>query len=55
VLSRPPASLVELIWLTGLARILPCDGSGLQPRRQAEAREEPRGVEEEGDPGDSAV
>jgi hypothetical protein len=40
----------ELLELCGLAEVL-----GVQPRRQAEEREEPRGVEEEGDLGDATL
>ena len=42
--------LRQLIALMGLSEIMPCvAGSGLEAGRQAEEREEPGGVEEEGD------
>jgi hypothetical protein len=52
--------LEELVIFAGLIEVLPClpDGtrraadSGLQPWRQSEHREEPRGVQEERDPCD---
>jgi ABC-type transporter Mla MlaB component len=52
-LSHAGSELRELVALAGLDTVLPCaSGSGLEPRRQPEHREEPRGVEEEGDPAD---
>jgi ABC-type transporter Mla MlaB component len=42
--------LRALLELTGLSEVVPCSGSELEPRRQAEQGEPPRGVEEEGDP-----
>ena len=54
-----PPELREVIALVGLAEVLPCfpsapGGSGLplEPGRQAEQREEPRGVQEERDAAD---
>lgn len=48
------SELRELLALVGLRDVVPCSvGLGLEARRQAEEREEPRGVEEEGDPADS--
>jgi ABC-type transporter Mla MlaB component len=45
--------LRELLTLLGLDEALPCiGGSGVEPRRQPEQREEPLGVEEEADPDD---
>jgi anti-anti-sigma regulatory factor len=48
--------LRDLLALAGLVELLPvvgpAEGSGLQPLRQAEQREEVGGVEEERDPGD---
>jgi hypothetical protein len=45
--------LRELIGLMGLAEVLPCcEELPLEPRRQAEQREPPCGVEEERDPAD---
>jgi ABC-type transporter Mla MlaB component len=44
--------LRELVALTGLSEALPCGGSDLEARRQAEEREPPIRVEEEGDPPD---
>ncbi len=43
-LTRVPAELEELITFVGLAEAL-----GLEPRRQAEEREERVGVQEEGE------
>ena len=43
-LTRVPAELEELITFVGLAEAL-----GLEPRRQAEEREERVGLEEEGE------
>ena len=58
-LAGAPPELRELIALVGLAEVLPCSpsapgGSGLplEPGRQAEQREEPRGVQEERDAAD---
>jgi ABC-type transporter Mla MlaB component len=48
--------LVELVTLAGLADVLPCEGgSRVQVGRQAEEREESRGVQEERDAGDATV
>jgi ABC-type transporter Mla MlaB component len=48
--------LQELLVLTGLSDVLPCGrASGLDPRGQAEEREQARGVQEEADPGDPTV
>ena len=44
VVASAPPDVVELIDLAGLSEVL-----GVEPRRQAEEREERRGVEEEGD------
>ena len=45
--------LQELLALMGLSDVVPlCPGSAFGPRRQAEQREQPRGVEEEADPTD---
>ena len=47
--------LQELLALVGLDEVVPCPaGSALEPGGQAEQREQPRGVQEEGDPGDPA-
>ena len=55
-LVHAPADLRDLVVLVGLAGVLPCEpGSGVQPRRQPEQREEPARVEEEHDPGDPIV
>jgi STAS domain len=54
-LGNASPELRELLELAGLCRVLPCadaDLSGVQPRRQVEEREEPRGVEEERDAAD---
>jgi hypothetical protein len=45
--------LQELLALIGLDDVVPLSAElPLEPRRQAEEREQPRGVEEEADPGD---
>jgi ABC-type transporter Mla MlaB component len=45
--------LQDLLTLTGLSHIIaPCPESGVDPGREVESGEEPRGVEEETDPGD---
>ncbi len=50
-------ALRELVLLAGLDEALPIEAtaSGGKPRRQAEEREEARGVQEEGDAGDPAA
>jgi ABC-type transporter Mla MlaB component len=46
--------LQDLLVFMGLDDVLPCGtSSGVEPRRQAEEREQARGVEKEGDPGDA--
>ena len=40
----------ELVALMGLCDVLPGAGSRIEPRREAEEREQARGVEEEADP-----
>lgn len=64
VLRGASPALRELIGLAGLGSVLPCLGgpptattptdaaSGVEPRREPEEREQPRGVEEERDRGD---
>jgi hypothetical protein len=48
--------LQGLLSLTGLAEVVPCaPDRPVQPGRKAEQREPPRGIEEEGDPGDPPV
>jgi ABC-type transporter Mla MlaB component len=55
-LRDPSTELLELVGLAGLGEILPCaTGSGGEMIGQAEEREEPLGVEEERDAGDSAI
>lgn len=55
-LRRACHELEDLLCLIGLGEVLPCGGpSGLEPRGQAEEREQPVGVEEEADPGDRTV
>jgi len=44
--------LRDLLELMGLAEVLPCSGSDLEPGREVEQGEPPRGVEEERDPVD---
>jgi ABC-type transporter Mla MlaB component len=52
-LRRPCARLRGLLVLAGLAEVIPLAAPLLvQPQRQPEEREQPLGVEEEGDPGD---
>jgi ABC-type transporter Mla MlaB component len=52
-LRHASAELRELLHLAGLGAVVPCSaGLPFQPRGQAEHREEPRRVEEEGDPAD---
>jgi anti-anti-sigma regulatory factor len=52
-LRNVPSALGELIELAGLSDVLPLEESGLEPGRKAKQREEPDGVQEEGDPGDA--
>ena len=52
-LSQASSELAELMALVGLAGVVPCAESAVEPRRQAEHREEPGGVEEEDDPADA--
>jgi hypothetical protein len=47
------SELTGLMALVGLAGVVPCAESAVEPRRQAEHREEPGGVEEEDDPADA--
>jgi len=55
-LSDPPPELRELLDLAGLHDVVPCvPRSGVEVVREPEHREEARGVEEEGDPGDLPV
>jgi len=52
-LSDASTELRELLEFAGLAQAVPCvEGSGLEREGQPERREEPRGVEEEGDAAD---
>jgi len=52
-LSDASTELRELLDLCGLEQAVPCvEGSGLEGEGHPERREEPRGVEEEGDPAD---
>jgi hypothetical protein len=44
--------LRDLLALAGLADVVRCDDLPLEPRGQAEQREQPRGVQEERDPAD---
>ena len=47
--------LLDLLDLMGLANVVPlCGDLSLEPRREAEQREEPCGVEKEGDPGNAS-
>jgi hypothetical protein len=55
-LERAPPELRELLGLLGLGEVVRCAAeSGLQPGREAESREEARGVEEERDAADPAT
>jgi STAS domain-containing protein len=56
VLRGATPELLELVDLAGLGDVLPTEpGSGVEVPREAEKREEARGVQEEGDPADPAV
>jgi hypothetical protein len=48
-LRHASAELRELVALSGLADVLPCEPNLLVPQGKAEQGEETRGVEEEGD------
>lgn len=52
-LDPAPSELTGLLALVGLGDVVPCAESVVEPRRQAEHREELRGVEEEDDPADA--
>jgi ABC-type transporter Mla MlaB component len=55
-LRQPCGGLEELLVLMGLTDVFPpSETSELEPRREAEEREQARGLEEEGDPGDPPV
>lgn len=52
-LQHASPRLRQLIALAGLSAVLPCrEGLLVEAEGQAEEREEARGIEEEGDPGD---
>lgn len=51
-LRRACGELRDLLLLSGLSDVLPCDELPLEPLGQAEQREPSRGVEEERDPAD---
>jgi anti-anti-sigma regulatory factor len=52
-LRRASVEVRELLDLAGLRAVVPCPApSALEARRQAEEREEPRRIQEEGDPAD---
>jgi hypothetical protein len=52
-LRRASVELRDLLHLAGLEAVVPCPAPlALEARGQAEHREEPRRVEEEGDPAD---
>jgi anti-anti-sigma regulatory factor len=56
LLRHASCELQELLALVGLQEAFaPCAGLPLEPRREPEQREESRGVEEEGDPGDLII
>jgi ABC-type transporter Mla MlaB component len=52
ILRRACGELKDLLALSGLRDVLPCDELPLEASRQAEHREPPSGVQEEGDPAD---
>ncbi len=52
VLRRASVGLKELVTLAGLTDVLPCDQLPIEAMGHAEQREQPSGVEEEGDPAD---
>ena len=52
-LCQASSELTGLMALVGLAGVVPCAESAVEPRRQSEHREEPGGVEEEDDPADA--
>jgi hypothetical protein len=52
-LDQAPSELSGLLAFVGLADVMPCAGSAVEPRRQAEHRKELGGVEEEDDPADA--
>jgi hypothetical protein len=55
-LEHASPDLRDLVAFAGLAEILPCPTDSVaEPARQPEQREEPGGVEEEGDPADSVA
>lgn len=47
--------LKDLLALTGLSDVVPCEELSLEARRHAEQREPASGIEEEGDPADPTV
>src|SRR5262245_1587758 len=56
VLRGAGGDLRGLLALCGLDEALPCiEGSGREPRREPEQREQALGVQEEADPGDQTV
>jgi ABC-type transporter Mla MlaB component len=55
-LQEASGDLQDLLAFMGLSEVLPCDaGSGLEPGREFEQREQGRCVQEEADPGDPAA
>ena len=52
MLRRACGELRDLLALSGLKDVLPCDELPLEASGQAEHREPPSGVQEEGDPAD---
>jgi anti-anti-sigma regulatory factor len=52
-LCQASSELTGLMALVGLTGVVPCVESAVEPRRQAEHREELGGVEEEDDPADA--
>jgi hypothetical protein len=52
-LCQASSELTGLMSLVGLAGVVSCVESAVEPRRQAEDREEPGGVQEEDDPADA--
>jgi ABC-type transporter Mla MlaB component len=52
MLRNACGKLRDLLTLSGLSDVLPCDELRLETRGHAEEREPARGIEEEGDPAD---
>ncbi len=55
IFLRASPELQDLLALAGMSRVLPCYPLPVETVGQPEHREEPRGVEEERDPGDAVT